>query len=330
MFAIVIIFIVIPLSLFLLRLYIKGFGTCRIKHEMDNKLVIITGASSGLGEYSAHDLLLHGAQVVYACRNKDNALQAINKVPEQYLKNASFIHLDLCSFKSIKTFVETIKNEYQDIDILMNNAGALPLNFILTDDNLESFVQGNHLGPMLLTLLLLEKFNKTNGRVINLSSGGHYFGELNENSIDILSNPERILEKYYKGNKTFELYCATKLMNIYFTQFLAEKFEKDYPHLKAVCVHPGAVNTNFARANPDEKLKLLIIKYIKPLSAFFFKTTEEGAQTQLYLSYLDHAKLSSGSFYADCFVNRISQRARNTNIRNSIINWSLRSLEAYL
>lgn len=320
----------ILLSLALLRIWIKGFGVCRIKHEMNNKVVIITGASSGLGEYSAYDLLLHGAKVVYGCRNKDNALKSINKVPEEYRKNASYIPLDLCSFKSIKAFVETIRQNYQEIDILINNAGAMPLSYILTDDSLESFVQGNHLGPMLLTLLLLDKFSPKEGRIINLSSLGHYFGELDENSIDILSNPEKINEKYYKSKKEFELYSATKLMNIYFTQYLAEKFRNEFPHLKAVSVHPGAVNTNFARAHPDDKLKLWMIKFIKPLLQIFGKTTEEGAQTQLYVSYLPHEKLSSGSYYADCFVNRISKRAQNGVIKNALINWSLKTLEEYL
>lgn len=315
--------------LYLLKQWLRG-GKCKIKHEMNNKFIIITGASSGLGQQTAYELLTQGAKVIYACRNEENAKKAINEVPLEYRSNAVFVPLDLCSFSSIISFAETMK-QYPSIDILINNAGAQPVQYKTTKDNLESFVEGNHLGPMLLTLVLLDHFNTTHSRILNVSSMSHYYSDLNENSIDILSVPDRIKEHYFKSNfKLFQLYSSTKLMNIYFTHFLADKLQYKYPHIKAVCLHPGVVDTSFQNFIHEARFWGILFKLVYPLWRYFSKSCIEGAQTHLYLSYLPHEMLCNGAYYADCFVNRISSKAQNPFIRDSIIDWSLNVLKASL
>ena len=96
---------------------------------MTNKIIIITGSSNGLGKESAFDLLNHNAKVIFACRSEERTMKVINTLPENLRKNATFMKLDVSSFKSIINFVNEVKQKYDKIDILMNNAGAMPIKF---------------------------------------------------------------------------------------------------------------------------------------------------------------------------------------------------------
>lgn len=161
---------------YFLKKFARG-GVCQNRHDMTGKFVIMTGASSGLGKETAKDLLMQGAKVVYACRSEKNAKEAINELPQECRANATFLQLDLCSYANIHTFADKIKKDYPPIDILVNNAGAQPVNFYVTKDGCESFIQGNHLGPMLLTFLLLDHFASSKSRIINISSLAHHYAK---------------------------------------------------------------------------------------------------------------------------------------------------------
>lgn len=128
--------------LFLLRKYLKG-GQCTCKHSMKGKVVIITGASAGIGKESAIDLVKQGAQVILACRNEQKTKEAMKSLNDEEKKLVKFIYIDLSDFNSIIKFVEKVKEEYDSIDILMNNAGLFPQEYLVTKDQMEYFLQGN-------------------------------------------------------------------------------------------------------------------------------------------------------------------------------------------
>ena len=132
---------------FLLKYFFPG-RMCSISKDITGKFVIITGASSGLGEFTAMELVKKGATVIFACRNKERAEKSIQKLPKELQEKAIYENLDLCDFESIQTLSTKIKDNYPKIDILINNAGAQPTEYKETKDNLESFLEGNHLGPM--------------------------------------------------------------------------------------------------------------------------------------------------------------------------------------
>ena len=117
---------------------------------MSGKTIIITGASSGLGKYSAIELVNKGAKVIFACRNEEKTKKVINEINEDKRHLAIFEKLDLSSFKSVIDFANNIKLKYPKIDILMNNAGGILVNYKVTEDNFESSFESNYLSHVLL------------------------------------------------------------------------------------------------------------------------------------------------------------------------------------
>ena len=125
-------------------------GRCTISHDMSGKIIIITGASSGLGKYSAIELVNKGAKVIFACRNEEKTKKVISEIAEDKRHLAIFEKLDLSSFKSVINFTNNVKSKYPKIDILMNNAGIVPYDYKMTEDNIESCFESNYLSLVLL------------------------------------------------------------------------------------------------------------------------------------------------------------------------------------
>lgn len=113
-------------------------------------------------------------------------------------------------------------------------------------------------------------------------------------------------------------------MNIYFTHFLANKLQ----YIKAVCLHPGVLDTPFMRFLYESHYWGMLFKLVAPLWHYITKNCIEWSQTYLYLSYLQFEKLSNYAYYDDSFVNRISSKAQNPFIRDAIIDWSFTLLES--
>ena len=149
-------------------------GKCKISHDMSGKLIIVTGSTSGIGKYTALELVSKGAKVIFACRNEEKTRKVLEEVNQENRHLAIFEKIDLSSFQSVIDFAQRIKENYEKIDILMSNAGNAPDNFRITEDGFESCIEGNFLGHVVLTYLLMEHMNE-NGRIINLSSIGHNY-----------------------------------------------------------------------------------------------------------------------------------------------------------
>ena len=298
-------------------------GKCKISHDMSGKLIIITGASSGLGKFSALELVKKGAKVIFACRNEQKTRNIFNEISEENKHLAIFEKIDLSSFQSVIDFSERIKEKYEKIDILMNNAGNAPENFRITEDGFESCIEGNFLGHVVLTYLLLEHM-KENSRIINLSSLGHNYCFFDMDMI------QRIYENDYIENYFFKsivhknlLYHTTKLMTIYFTQELNEYFNKSNISIKTVSLHPGVVNTEFMRFYKNVWWSKILFTIFYPIFVLCTKTTKEGSQTQLYLSYLDYSELASGRYYADCKFEKLSKTAQDQLLGRQFMNYTI-------
>ena len=142
------IFLIILLIIVIIILYYAianhiFIGKCKISHDMSGKLVIITGASSGLGKFTALELVSKGAKVIFACRNEEKTKNIFNEISQENRHLAIFEKIDLSSFQSVIEFSERIKQKYEKIDILMNNAGNAPDNFQITKDGFESSIEAN-------------------------------------------------------------------------------------------------------------------------------------------------------------------------------------------
>ena len=318
-------FIIISIMLYIIKKIANG-PLNPIKKDLTGKLIIVTGSSDGLGLETAKDLLTSNAKVIFACRNKSKTEGVINKLPENMRKNAIFIQLDLEKFKSIENFVKEIKSNYQKIDVLINNAGLSFKNGYKTEDGYLNVFQVNYLGSVLLTLLLLEHFNEKESKIINISSVLHKKATFKEGDSKYLNNFELMNQKYFEIRGKERLYENTKLLVIYFTQYLSLLAEKKYPYLKAVCLHPGVIYTNIFQ--PDKMIYRIIIGiFFNTIFYLFTKDVLHGAQTQLFLCYSDNKDLVNGAYYSNLKIEQYLPKAKDEKLRNEMINETLKILK---
>ena len=298
-----------------------------IKKDLTGKIIIVTGSSDGIGLETAKDLLKSNATVIFACRNKNKTEGIINSFPENLKKNSIFIQLDLESFKSIENFVKEIKEKYSKIDILINNAGLSSWgNIYKTEDGYMNVYQVNYLGNVLLTLLLLDHFNEKESKIISVSSMAYKGSQLDYGDSKYLNDYNLMLKHFSQMTNKQVFYADTKLLVIYFTQYLANLAEEKYPYLKIVCLHPGVI---FTKMFLIDSLLYKIFFYIifKNIFYLFTKDIIHGAQTTLFLTYSDNKDLVNGAYYNTLSVEKYYPKAKDEKLRNEMINATLNNLK---
>ena len=263
--------------------------------NVNNKNILITGATSGIGRESALALAKMGANITFIARNKlkaENLLTDINKISNG--KN-SFIIADLSSQKDIKIASDSYIDKNISLDILLNNAGLINFKRKETIDGFEETFAINHLAYFSLTNLLLDKIKESNSaRIVNVSSAAHQFVK-RMNFDDIQS------EKSYRP---FKVYGYTKLANILFTKKLSSILENT--KVTVNCVHPGVVGTSFGQNNSNNLNKVLSF-IAKP----FMRTSEKGAETSIYLCSSPDVSDISGQYFYNCKVTKTSKWAQS-------------------
>lgn len=202
--------------------------------EIKNKNVLITGATSGIGEATAIDLAKKGANIFFIARNNLKAQNLSDKIEFISGKRPKFFIADLASLKNIKESALEFISLDIPLHVLLNNAGLINNNRKETVDGFEEVFSINHLAYFYLTHLLLDKLKEgTPSRIINVSSGAHAFVK-GFNFDDVNS-----LKEY----KPFKVYGYSKLANILFTKKLSQVLENE--NIIVNCLHPGVVGTGF-------------------------------------------------------------------------------------
>ncbi len=154
---------------------------------MNNKTILITGASAGIGLHSAIGLAKLGAEVVMVGRDEGRTAQAAELVKSQTGNQAvSYLLADLSSLKDVRKLAQEFKSKYNKLDVLLNNAGAIHFRRQLSVDGYEMSLALNHLNYFLLTDLLLDMLKAgPSGRIVNVSSRAHYRGHVNFDDLQI-------------------------------------------------------------------------------------------------------------------------------------------------
>jgi NAD(P)-dependent dehydrogenase (short-subunit alcohol dehydrogenase family) len=198
------------------------------------KTIVLTGATSGIGLEIARELLKQGHWVISGARNMQKAKFVKSELIEDTKNDKiEFLETDFASFASVKQFAESIKNKYDAIDILINNAGTWEVKFQETFDGIETNLQVNHLSPMFLTLELIPLLKKSmHARIINTSSGAHRRVILNLDDMEFRKT-------VYDGVAS---YSQSKLLNILFSLELSERLGNT--NITVNTVHPGYVKTS--------------------------------------------------------------------------------------
>lgn len=249
---------------------------------MQDKICLITGATSGIGKAAALKLADTGASLILLSRNEKKGEKICNQIREKNNTQVKFYKADISSMKQVRNVSEKIKSDFNHIDVLINNAGARFDNYFKNDEGIELTFATNHLGHFLLTLSLIEMLKKSSqGRVINISSAAHANGT--EELYDIVA-PEHYDRRLAYGR--------SKLANLYFTYELASRLQSSKITVNAV--DPGGVATNFSRNNgliPWMKHYLSYILNLKLISP------QKASETVVYLASSDEVGRISGKYF---------------------------------
>lgn len=263
--------------------------------NMQGKVCLITGATSGIGLESARALAARGATVVLSGRDPgrgDAALAEVRRtVPDAKL---DLMLADLTSLASVRKLAGDFKAKYSRLDVLLNNAGLIHDRRKVTADGFEATFATNHLSHYLLTNLLLELLTSSGAaRVVNVSSDAHRIG-----SLDFLEDLQA--ERGYSG---MTVYGNSKLANILFTRGLQRRLEGT--KVTTNSLHPGVVRTGFGLNSEG------FFKHLVKLAAPFMLSAEGGARTSVYLASSPEVEGVSGKYFAKCKVARETKAAQD-------------------
>lgn len=277
--------------------------------DMKGKVVLITGATQGIGLATAKALAPLGATLVLVGRDPQRtaeavaAVKALQPAQEGASGGVEFLLADLSSMEAVRTLAAQFKSRFQRLDVLVNNAGGVFTKRELTVDGFERTFALNHLSYFLLTTLLLDVLKASApSRIINVSSDAASGGRLNFD--DVMG------ERKYRG---FVAYCHSKLANMFFTQELARRLESSGVTVNAV--HPGVVASGFGRNTPG------FLKWVLSLVGGFMLTPEKGAGTSVFLATSPTVQGVTGKYFKKSKAATWPRPARNDEARARL--WTL-------
>jgi NAD(P)-dependent dehydrogenase (short-subunit alcohol dehydrogenase family) len=251
---------------------------------MKGKICLVTGANAGIGRETARGLAQKGATVILACRSLEKGEEAVKDiVATTGNQQVEAMALDLGRQADIRRFATAFLAKYDGLDVLVNNAGAFFGEFQKTEDGIERQLAVNHVGPFLLTHLLLPALQKANSaRIVMVSSGAHYNGDIN--FVDL--NGE-------KNYSPFAAYSQSKLGNVLFANEFARQFHTS--GITANSLHPGVVRTHIGQKG-GSWFHSLGWALMKP----FMISATKGAATSLHVALAPELAGVTGKYFKNC------------------------------
>lgn len=254
--------------------------------NLSGKIIIVTGANSGIGFYTAKVLANKGAKIIFASRNKEKSIKAIDQILREN-KNAdiTYIKLDLADLENIKKFGNEFKNRFKKLDVLCNNAGIMWTPYQKTVDGFEMQFGTNHLGHFALTGILMDCLKNTrNSRVITVSSIAHF------------SSSSNLMNQYNESNyNRYKAYSKSKLANLLFAYELQRKFDQNKIESLSIAVHPGVARTNLFKSGTKNEKNSFRSFYHNSISFLLGQTAYLGA-IPLIRAATD-IKIKGGKYY---------------------------------
>lgn len=244
---------------------------------MSEKVILITGATSGIGKTAALQIAEKGPTLVLLGRDEQRGKETVAEIVQKTgNRNIDLLLADLSSQEEIRRVAAEFLSKYSRLDVLVNNAGLAVGKRTLTVDGIEMTFAVNHLAYFLLTHLLLDRLKSSSpSRIINVSSEAHRRVNLD---FDNLQG-----EKKFSG---FSAYSITKFCNILFTYELARKLQGTGVTVNAM--HPGYLSTGIFRAAPG------FLKFLVKLTA---GRPERGGEAIDYLVFSPDLSKVTGKYF---------------------------------
>src|ERR1700729_2603825 len=263
--------------------------------NLTGKRVLVTGVSAGLGVETARALAAHGAQVVGAARDLSKAQAATEQVRAQAASGGSLdlVQLDLASLDSVRRCADGLLAAGKPFDLMIANAGVMACPKGSTVDGFETQFGTNHLGHFVLVNRIASLL-KPGSRLVNLSSAGHRFSDVD------LDDPNFAHTPYAE----FVAYGRSKTANILF----AVEFDRRHKQsgVRATAVHPGTIQTELGRHMEPEVVQQMIDSINASKAAgmppFKWKTIPQGAATTVWAAAVATAAMIGGRYCEDCHV----------------------------
>ncbi len=253
--------------------------------NQSGRLVLVTGANSGLGLQTCRALVSRGATVLMGCRSLqrgETARQAL--LPDLQGGAIDLLELDLSDLSQVRSAAQTVTDRYGRLDLLINNAGVMAPPRTISRDGFELQFATNHLGHFALTLALLPLLEQSPGaRVVHVSSGAQYFGRI---AFDDLQGERRY--------DRWAAYGQSKLANVMTAVELQQRLAARGSGMLSLAAHPGLARTNLQPSSvalSGSKLEALAYRLMAPL----FQSAAMGALPQLFAATA--AEAEAGGHY---------------------------------
>ena len=267
--------------------------------NLKGKRILVTGVSAGLGVETARSLAAHGAQVVGTARDLNKAEAATGQVRKEAAANGGsfeLIELDLANLKSVRACADQLLAKGEALDVIIANAGVMATPFGHTADGFETQFGTNHLGHFVF-INRIASLIRDGGRLINLSSAGHRYANVDLNDPNFERTPY----------EPFVAYGRSKTANILF----AVEFDKRHRDrgVRAAAVHPGGIQTELGRYVDSGRLQKMVEQITQQLAAegkppFTWKTVPQGAATSVWAAVVAPTDEIGARYCENCHVGR--------------------------
>jgi len=274
---------------------------------MVGKVVLITGATSGMGKATARALATYGATVVIHGRDEEKAKETVEAIKEE-TKNPAIYYLikDFEKLGDVRLLASEFQRQFHRLDVLVNNVGAVFSKRQESVDGIELTLQVNYLGHFLLTNLLLDMLKASApSRIVNISSGVHERGRIDFEDLQ--------MNRKYSGQKA---YASSKLAQVLFTYELAKRLEGS-------AVTCNASNPGLAKTHLGYDAGLLT-SLSKRFVDIFGKSAEKAAETTIYLATSPEVERVSGKYFEEKQEAESSEMSYNTSAAQRLWDASLR------
>ncbi len=268
--------------------------------NLKGKRILVTGVSAGLGVETARTLVAHGADVVGAARDLNKARRATAEVSKAAVETGAafeLLELDLASLKSVRAAADKLVSDGRLFDVVIANAGVMATPLGKTEDGFETQFGTNHLGHFVF-VNRIAKLIKEGGRLVNLSSAGHRFSNVDLNDPNFETTPY----------EPFVSYGRSKTANILF----AVEFDRRHRGrgVRAAAVHPGGIMTELGRYMDPGSLEQMVKRLNEQAAAagrgqFQFKTIPQGAATSVWAAVVAPGEEVGGRYCENCHVSDV-------------------------